>query len=128
MRLNIDNTPDSNSILNMRLLCKNVLEPLRMIIDSPIIITSGFRSLRLNKAVGGSKPSQHCYGQAADILVKTMLPEHLFYTIIQYKLPFDKLILEFNSWVHISYSRHNNRSIKLIAYLDNNNLIEYRSV
>ena len=128
VRMDIDNVPDLRSIFNLRRLCINLLEPLRAIIDSPILITSGYRSFRLNEAVGGSKFSQHCYGMAADIYVQNMLAEELFKTIIINELPYDKLILEFKSWVHVSYSKSRNRSIKLIAIRDTNNQVEYRSV
>ena len=127
-RLNIDNYPDSNSIFNLRMLCRYLLEPLRSIVDSPIKINSGFRSIKLNEAVGGAKFSQHCDGKAADINAQNMLPEHLFNTIIQYQLPYDKLILEFNSWIHVSFSMQKNRSITLIADHHSENLLEYMSI
>lgn len=37
--------------------------------DHPITITSGFRSIRHNSAVGGASNSQHMYGDAADMVV-----------------------------------------------------------
>ena len=52
---------------NAKLLCEKVFQPLRAFIGKPITISSGYRSPKLNKAVGGSSTSQHCYGQAMDI-------------------------------------------------------------
>ena len=66
-RLGIDNTPDKAVIDNLTKLVDTVLDPLREAYGKPIVVTSGYRCQRLNKAVGGSKISQHVHGQAADI-------------------------------------------------------------
>lgn len=63
----IDNTPGAYEIANLRLLCKKILEPARLEIGMPITVTSGFRSERVNKIVGGAKGSFHLVGKAADI-------------------------------------------------------------
>lgn len=65
-RLGIDNTPSKEIISNLTEL-SILLQKIRDIYNKPIIITSGYRSTKLNKAVGGSKTSQHRLGQAADI-------------------------------------------------------------
>jgi len=107
-----NSTSDPAIINNLRLLCKNILEPLYDYIEYPIQVTSGFRSQRLNKVIKGSKNSQHCFGQAADIVVDGS-NSLIFYYILQY-LPFDQLIWEFGNddepeWVHVSYSKKNRR-------------------
>ena len=48
-------------------LCTMVLQPTREIYGAPIIVTSGFRSPKVNRAVGGSKTSAHPEGRAADV-------------------------------------------------------------
>ena len=57
----IDNIPDDEQLSqvlgNIRALALNVLDPLRAMIGRPIIITSGYRSQRVNELVGGSKTS-----------------------------------------------------------------------
>lgn len=63
----IDNTPTDEQVKNLKALCEKVLEPLRQHFNCPIIIASGYRSLALNKAVGGVSNSQHMTGEAADI-------------------------------------------------------------
>lgn len=63
------NEPSPAEIEWMRYLCVSVLEPLRAELGRPIIVTSGFRCAKLNKAVGGVSASQHMYGQAADLKV-----------------------------------------------------------
>ena len=67
LRLDIDNTPTEEHLSNMRLLAENIFEPLRAYVGGPIKINSFYRSPELNKAIGGSTKSQHCYGQAIDI-------------------------------------------------------------
>ena len=102
----IDNSPNSEVIKNLELLVANVLDPLREKYGKPINVNGAYRCSELNKAVGGSKTSQHMTGQAADITVGS--PDNnkkLFNLIIEMNLPFDQLIDEkkFN-WIHVSYS------------------------
>jgi hypothetical protein len=107
-RLKIDNTPSDVEIEHIEWLCKKILDPLRNKLGKKIIILSGYRNLQLNKAVGGTQVpiSQHTEGKAADIIVPGMTPKQLMNFIInQTSLPFDQVILEFSSWIHISYDR-----------------------
>lgn len=61
-----DNTPGAIALENLRTLCKQ-LETIRAKVGRPLRISSGFRSAKVNKAVGGSTYSHHRYGNAADI-------------------------------------------------------------
>lgn len=54
-----------------------VLDKLREYFDSPVVITSGTRCAKHNKAVGGAVASQHLYGTAADIKVKGVPPSEV---------------------------------------------------
>ena len=66
----INNTPPPEAVENLRALCVHTLEPLRMALDLPIIITSGYRTKQLNHLlVYHSVKSQHMEGQAADFYV-----------------------------------------------------------
>jgi zinc D-Ala-D-Ala carboxypeptidase len=119
IRLGIDNTPSDIAIKSLLLLCKNVLQPLRDHIGESIKVSSGYRSPALNKKIGGSKSSQHCLGQAADISCGERTAE--LYEYIKNNLIFDQLIWEFGTdenpdWVHVSYSSTNNRKECLRAY------------
>jgi hypothetical protein len=67
MRLNIDNSPGEYHLGNMNAVALNVFEPLRKWVGGPIKINSFYRSIDLNKAIGGSSRSQHCDGRAIDI-------------------------------------------------------------
>jgi hypothetical protein len=117
-RRGIDNTPSIAVIENLRLLCENVLQPLRDKYGKSINITSGYRSPKLNKAIGGSSTSQHCFGQAADIQVDKK--DYLKVWEILKTLPFDQIIFEFGTesapdWIHVSFVQGKNRGQKLKA-------------
>ena len=96
------NEPNEKQTENLKLLCRNVLQPLREIIDVPIFINSGFRSFDVNAAVGGKFNSQHLEGKAADFIVPSMNLVDVFNIILQ-KLSFDQLIYEFGKWIHVSW-------------------------
>jgi hypothetical protein len=101
-RLGIENTPDSDTLSNLRGL-SNFLEAIREKIKKPIYITSGYRSHELNKKIGGSKTSAHISGLAADIIAPSYgTPADLAEIIAALDLAFDQLILEFGKWVHVS--------------------------
>jgi len=103
------NEPNAKQIENLRLLCVNILQPLRDIIAVPIFINSGFRSFDVNAAVGGKFNSQHLEGKAADFIVPSMIIVNVF-NIIMEKLSFDQLIYEFGKWIHVSWNGEKNRN------------------
>ena len=65
--MGIMNDPSSLELADLRFLCREVLEPARKVIGEPIHITSGYRCLALNRAVGGVAQSYHVRGLAADL-------------------------------------------------------------
>lgn len=101
-RLGIDNTPPPDAIARMIALCEEVLEPLRERLGRPIIVTSGYRSRELNERIGGSPHSQHCRGEAADIVVPGLSPLDVCYAIKALG-KYDQLIHEFGRWCHVSW-------------------------
>lgn len=105
----IKNDPTPEAAENLKLLVDNVLDPLRDAYGKPIIVTSGYRSPALNKAVKGSKTSQHMKGQAADITAGSKQENKKLFELAQeLNLPFCQLIDEKKfSWVHISYDKNN---------------------
>lgn len=112
-RKDIDNTPDQKAAAALTALVANVLDPLREAWGKPIVVNSGYRCPKLNRAVGGVARSQHTKGEAADIRTlsnRRWENEQLFQLIVQLKLPFDQLIDEHGySWIHVSYSEGKNR-------------------
>jgi zinc D-Ala-D-Ala carboxypeptidase len=100
-RRGLDNTPPLKVKENLERLAF-FLEQVRKIFNKPLLISSGYRSREVNEAVGGSKTSQHCEGCAADFNVKGMSPDAVVRAIVANDIPYDQVILEFDSWVHIS--------------------------
>ncbi len=116
-RRGIDNTPNGIVKANLTALVANVLDPLREAWGEPIIVTSGYRSVRLNRAVGGASKSQHTEGKAADIRTVSDRPSdnlRLLKLIVSLGLPVDQLIYEYGGdtgpdWIHVSYDAGRNR-------------------
>ena len=104
-RKGIDNTPGQKEIDALAMLCKEVLEPIRAHFDRPVIVTSGFRSVALNKRIGGSATSQHCKGEAADFTVPGVSNFELC-KWMERNLNYDQLIYEYgeSGWVHVSWT------------------------
>jgi zinc D-Ala-D-Ala carboxypeptidase len=125
-RLGIDNTPEDFDIKNLRAIAEEVFQPLRDHFGVPLFVSSGFRSKKLNKAIGGSKYSQHMVGEALDIdadVYGSVTNRELF-MFIKENLIFDQLIWEFGDddtpdWVHVSYKEkgQNRKQVKR-AYRD----------
>lgn len=118
----IDNTPNAQAIRNLEALCKNILEPLRAYIGGPIKISSGYRSEVLNSLIGGSKSSQHRFGQAVDFDLGNRCAEA--FKFIMENLDYDQIIWEFGNdkqpdWIHVSFSTKSNRKNALRAIRSN---------
>lgn len=120
-RLRIDNTPPSDAVVRLNALVAAVLDPLREAYGLPIFVNSGYRSSRLNVAVGGSRTSQHLRGEAADIDVHSREGNKWLFDYIRQHLPYDQLIYEKGDrrigpdWVHVSY-RADGRNRRQIIY------------
>lgn len=108
-RNGIKNEPTAEHLDNMKKLATNVFQPIRDHFNTPIHISSGYRSLALNKAIKGSLSSQHCSGEAMDIdMDGTDITNAKIFNYIKENLVFDQLIWEFGTdknpdWVHVSY-------------------------
>lgn len=76
-------------------------ENVRKIINCPMIVTSGYRCAALNKAVGGSKTSQHLKCEAVDFIPKNMSARAAFDLIRQSPIEYGQLILEKRGQGHI---------------------------
>jgi len=107
-KLGIDNTPQGEHLENAKELFENVVQKVRDHFG-PTVLNSGYRCPELNEAVRGSKTSQHCHGEAADIEVPGVANGELAQWIVD-NLDFDQVILEFytpgqpsSGWVHVSY-------------------------
>jgi len=105
------NNPPPEAVRRLHMLCLRVLEPIRQRIGSPIVVTSGYRSLKLNRAIGGSDTSSHIDGQAADIYAAGMDAADLHALIIATVPEFDQIYLHRkNNFVHVTYRVGANRN------------------
>lgn len=121
LRKNMPNEPTEADIANLKLLAEKVLQPLRDHYGVGIKVNSGYRSPDVNAAVGGSRTSDHCKGQAADIEIAGV-PNATLAQYIKDSLQYTQLILEFytpgvpdSGWVHVSYDSNNLKCQTLTA-------------
>lgn len=121
-KLHILNMPNEQETKNLQILCQQVLEPARLIVRRPLIITSGYRCKQLNKAVGGVANSYHLQGRAADILInnededaKTRQARELADALDQQPLT-DLVLCEYSRysmWVHVQWSTKPRHKVNL---------------
>ena len=121
IRKGIDNNPNADQIEKLKLLCENILQPVRDHFGR-VKITSGFRSVDLCLAIGSSQNSQHCKAEAADFECVGVDNAELF-DWIKSNLEPDQLILEFytpgepnSGWIHCSWIPEGRREQYLHAY------------
>ena len=122
LRKNLDNSPTPEAITNLNVLAKKVLQPIRDHFQAGVKVNSGYRSPEVNASVGGSRTSDHCQGQAADIEIPGIANAKLAEWIVA-NLEFTQVILEFytpgvpdSGWVHVSYNPQNLKKQVLTAY------------
>ena len=109
----LDNTPTLQVIENLTVLAEKILQPVRDHYGKSVKVNSGYRSPEVNASVGGSKTSDHCKGQAADIEINGVANGDLAEWVSK-NLKFTQVILEFytqgipdSGWVHVSYDPDN---------------------
>ena len=111
--LGIDNTPTKEQAENLERLVHHVLDPLREAWQSPIYITSGYRSPELNRKVGGTKTSYHLRGMAADITAKSVFYNTALYTELRILhagglIPLTECYLERQGlYIHVAFDPEN---------------------
>jgi zinc D-Ala-D-Ala carboxypeptidase len=121
-RLGLDNQPNDEALENLKLLCEKVLQPVRDHFGKSVTVNSGYRSPESNAAVGGSRTSDHCKGQACDLEIDGIPNPELAQWIMD-NLDYTQLILEFYTpggdpnagWVHVSYDPNNLKKQELTA-------------
>lgn len=128
-RNNIDNTPDAATIANLKFLFENLVQPIRDKFGVTII-SSGYRSPKLNRAIGGSLTSQHVLGQAVDLKFANADKLQVARWVIASGLKFDQLILEAydpanikKGWLHLSLNNGANRMQVMTATFSNGKAI-----
>ena len=110
-RLGINNTPDDEWVIeNLKAIAEHVFQPLRDAFGCPIYVSSGYRGPELNRAIGGSKRSQHMEGRALDLDADVFggCTNAEIFEWLRENVTFDQMVWEFGDddnpdWVHISY-------------------------
>jgi len=134
IRRGIDNKPNDEQIENLKLVCENILEPIREYFKAPVVVSSGYRSVAVCEAVGSSSKSQHTKGQAADFEIFGIPNKEVADWIVN-NIDYDQCILEFwnpnepnSGWVHCSYSNTGNRKEYLRASKENGKVVYSKMV
>jgi len=110
----IDNTP-TPAILETLKYTALQLDKVRELLNKPVNISSGYRCLQVNRRLGSKDTSQHLKAEAVDFKCELFgNPRNVFEAIRKSDIHFDQLILEFNSWVHISFVKNGGRRECLI--------------
>jgi zinc D-Ala-D-Ala carboxypeptidase len=124
-RLGLDNTPNETVTANLKTLAEKILQPVREHYGKSVKVNSGYRAPEVNAAVGGSKTSDHCKGQAADIEINGVANGDLAKYITE-NFKFTQVILEFytqgipdSGWVHVSYDANDLKCQVLTAVKQN---------
>lgn len=121
----IPNTPSDKVVERLKVLCEEVLQPVRdkIVADNPgknifINITSGYRSLKLNARLKGSATSFHLFGYAADceLFIDGEESNKVLYDAIQERNVFTELVWEYGTdespdWVHVAYNPADSRKM-----------------
>lgn len=131
-RLGINNIPGTAELRAMKHVAVNIFDRVRLFVGGPLFVSSFFRCLALNLAIGGSKTSQHMKGEAIDIdaHVYGRKTNKEVFDFIRGTLEFDQLIWEFGTttepaWVHVSLKQSGNRREVLRAYRDGDGKARY---
>jgi len=105
-RLGIDNTPTGEVVTNLTEVAR-YLEEIRRHFGRPVIVSSGFRCEKLNRAIKGSPTSAHRFGLAADFTVQGVPNIQVCEFIRDHMHDIDQVIYEFgpNGWVHIGLAK-----------------------
>jgi hypothetical protein len=135
-RNGISNMPTEQHIANFKLLAEKVFEPIRAHFRCPIHISSGYRSIELNRAVKGSLTSQHCQGEAIDIDMDGTpngVTNKMVFDFIKNNLEFDQLIWEFGTnenpdWVHVSYESTGKQRKQVLKAIRINGSTQYKQI
>ena len=103
LRRGIDNIPSTDILMRLTNTAA-AMEEVRYELAHPIYVSSGYRCLKLNRAIGSKDTSAHILGYAVDFTCPGFgNPKDVWEHIGSLNLKYDQLILEFGRWIHISF-------------------------
>ena len=103
----IDNMPSPEHVENLRNTCIALQGARRLLGHKSMQVTSGYRCLELNRALGSSDNSYHTTGHAADVRVRGVDLFEVAKALTEVPL-IDKVIhedLKGRQWVHVQISK-----------------------
>lgn len=130
IKLGINNLPPEDCLSSLKYICINILEPVRARYGAPIKVTSGYRCRHLNAAINGAVTSQHCLGQAVDVMGQSPLDTVLLYVYLRCT-NFDQLILEQKgnvTWVHVSCKPNAVSNRHMCLFIKDNTVLDTRYI
>ena len=105
VRLDIDQTPSAEVLDNLIFLAGK-LEDVRNLLGYPMLISSGYRSLPLNRHLGSKDTSAHTKGLAVDFICPSYgNPRAIVEAVVKSNIDYDQIILEFDRWVHLAFTQ-----------------------
>lgn len=118
-RLGIDNNPPEDIVNHIKEFVEIILDPIRYEWGHPIYVSSGYRCLKLNTAVGGARNSGHKYGWTADLMVRDRSIREFADFIKSWMdrngYAYDEILFEKSGgteWVHFAWKGYGGRQRK----------------
>jgi hypothetical protein len=110
-RKGIDNTPPPVVTEKLRMLAATLEQVRSLLGNNSIRVSSGYRCLALNRAIGSGDLSAHVLGYAVDFTCPGFgTPKEVANKIAQSPIKFDQLIYE-GTWIHLSVDPRNRREV-----------------
>lgn len=116
-RLGISNDPPLEVVAHLKRTAQGMERVRNVLNNNAIHINSGYRSLKVNAAVGSKPTSQHVTGEACDFICPTWgTPDKIMRAIVDSAIDYDQIINEFGAWIHISFSDKSRRQALVIDH------------
>lgn len=113
----LSNIPDNNAMERLLYLATYILQPIRDKCGI-LVVSSGYRSFEVNKAIGGALTSQHVLGEACDFIPQQEKIEDVF-VWIRANMKYGQVIEEHKNnkdWIHISLPRLGKKNNHAMIY------------
>ena len=124
-RLDINNTPNQVQLTNLYRLAAGLELVRAKFNNNPVRVSSGFRSMDLNRALKSKDTSYHTYGLAADLTIPGYNVSEVMKTIANSSIEFDQLILEFGRWIHIAFPKGTDKARRQMLRISNSGVLIY---
>lgn len=125
--LKIDNSFANDTHRNNAIrISKNIYDPVCDHFGKTYFVSSGYRSPKVNRAVGGSSTSAHPNGNAIDLDSNVRGENTKCFEFIRKNLEFDQLIWEFGNnenpdWVHVGLSNSGKNRMQVLRAVSKKN-------